>query len=376
VVAQLPAEGADLQDPHAALASLRVPGGVVVRIPTEQEMQMFSTYSDVYSLLRHPDLARTPPGGPADTQQRIPPIDRIRQLTLPAFSQPRMRALEQSLHADAHERIIQLQQRAEFDLFGDYYLWLSSRMLMRLLGIPFTESRVYLEWFAQISPDPGTPEIAQAQVALTDMGNRAVTISASTDADPASVLGRLRRADATDGEISSITSLLVMAGYEPTANAMALGQQALIRNGIWPDQHRAGIEITQALVDELLRYDGPVYPGAFRWAHADVRVGENYITHGEAALLNVTSANRDPSQFTEPTKLIPDRPDASKHLAFGAGLHRCVGAPLARITIRAGLGALADAPPQQDPPEWRTSILRGFRRIPARYRVALDNAIN
>ena len=331
-------------------------------------MRMFSTYDDVYNLLRHPDLARTPPGASMNAQQRIPPIDRIRRLTLRAFSQTRMRALEQSLRRDARKRIGHLQHAGEFDLFGDYYLWFSSRALIRLLGIPPKDVGAFDQWFTQISPDPGSPEVAKAQKALTDMGAQAVAISASNNLDADSILGLLHTAEATDDEIASIVSLLIMAGFEPTANAMALGQQALAREGYWADESRCGIEITPALVDELLRYDGPVYPGAFRWAHADVQAGETRIPRGDAVLLNVTSANRDPARFTDSARLVPDRLDAGKHLAFGAGLHRCVGAPLARIAIRTGLGALADAPPAQGAPEWRASILRGFRHIPARYR--------
>jgi cytochrome P450 len=178
----------------------------------------------------------------------------------------------------------------------------------------------------------------------------------------------------TETELISTVMLLMSAGQEPTVNLIANGTLALLRH---PDQFallRREPERITAAVEEFLRYDPPVELSTTRVATEDVEVGGTRIPAGAIVTVAIGSTGRDERRFAE-----PDRPDVTRadnpHLAFGHGIHLCVGASLARMEAQVGIGALiarfpdltlAGAP---DDLRWRpTRIMRGLVELPVTLR--------
>jgi pimeloyl-[acyl-carrier protein] synthase len=164
--------------------------------------------------------------------------------------------------------------------------------------------------------------------------------------------------------------LIFFAGHETTVNLVGNGLLALLRH---PDQLaklRADPSLIHGAVEELLRYDGPVQRTG-RVAHADVEVGGVSIRQGERVTVFLGAANRDPAQFPEPDRLDITRAD-NHHLAFGGGIHYCLGAPLARLEAQVAINTLLRRLPglrlATDTPAWRqTAVLRGLEALPVRF---------
>ncbi len=143
----------------------------------------------------------------------------------------------------------------------------------------------------------------------------------------------------TGESLAGIGLLLLAAGHETTANMLALGTFALLRH---PDQLRAlreNADLADSAVEELLRYLTIVQFGTVRVARQDVDIAGQHIRAGETVVASLTAANRDPAQFTEPDELDLARP-ASQHVAFGHGIHQCLGQQLARVEMTIAYPAL------------------------------------
>jgi cytochrome P450 len=164
--------------------------------------------------------------------------------------------------------------------------------------------------------------------------------------------------------------LLLLAGHETTANLIGNGTLALLRH---PDQLtrlRDDPALDRVAVEELLRYDSPVqYDG--RTALEDVELAGVTVRAGEAAIVSFGAANRDPAVFDEPDRLDLERADLH-HLAFGVGIHYCLGAALARLEGQLAIPRLVRRFPNLavtvDAPEWREHVvLRGLTTLPVSF---------
>nr|WP_242422425.1 cytochrome P450 [Frankia torreyi] len=171
-------------------------------------------------------------------------------------------------------------------------------------------------------------------------------------------------------ELVGIANLLLIAGHETTANMLALGTLALLRH---PDQLavvRDDPARVGPAVEELLRWLSIVHAGAPRTARADVTIAGRTIAKGDHVLLSLPAANRDPAFLDDPDRLDITR-GAVGHVAFGFGLHHCLGAPLARLELRVGLPALlrrfpglALAVPYEQVEFRPHSVVYGLRSLP------------
>ncbi len=164
--------------------------------------------------------------------------------------------------------------------------------------------------------------------------------------------------------------LLLVAGHETTTNFLGNAVLALLRHPAELDRLRENPDDVPAVLDELLRFDSPVSTATFRFTTEAVTLGSTDIPAGVPVLVALGAANRDPERFPSPDLLDLDR-DAAAHLSFGHGIHRCVGAPLAKaeaeIALRAVLtrfpGIRLAAPPGQL--DWRrTRLVRGLASLP------------
>jgi cytochrome P450 len=171
----------------------------------------------------------------------------------------------------------------------------------------------------------------------------------------------------SEGELLSTCILLYIAGHETTVNLIGNGLLALLRHGDQLRRLREEPALAASAVEELLRYDGPVQRTA-RITTTDVEIGGRAIDKGAMVVTVIGAANRDPAQFPEPDRLDLGRVD-NRHIAFGFGIHFCLGAPLARLEGQVALGTLARRLPAlalaTETVEWRESqVLRGLKTLP------------
>jgi len=170
----------------------------------------------------------------------------------------------------------------------------------------------------------------------------------------------------------AMSFLLLIAGYETTANLITNGLLSLLRN---PDQYaalRADPALTRPAIEELLRYESPVKLTPFvRITTTEVTIGGVVIPAHQPVLISFAAANRDPAHFPDPDRLDVARRE-NRHIAFGFGIHFCLGAPLARIEGQVAIGTLLRRMPAlklvSDTPEWReSSVLRGLKALPVTF---------
>jgi cytochrome P450 PksS len=171
----------------------------------------------------------------------------------------------------------------------------------------------------------------------------------------------------SEDELIAMLAFLILAGFETTMGLISVGTLALIGH---PQQQELLLRDPARAIEELLRYTSPVDFSGFRIAREDVTLRAVTIPRGAVVLLGLASANHDEAQFPEPETLDLAR-EPNRHVAFGAGSHFCLGAPLARLEAQIALTALFRRFPDlrlaepAEPPLWRRGLLfRGLERLP------------
>ncbi|MBZ0300660.1 MAG: cytochrome P450, partial [Anaerolineae bacterium] len=175
-------------------------------------------------------------------------------------------------------------------------------------------------------------------------------------------------------ELLSMLFLLLVAGHETTVNLIGNGTLALLQHPDQLEKLRQDPTLIRSAVEEMLRFNGPVDMTTNRWSFEDVEIGGVTIPQGELVWASLLAANRDPAQFPDPDCFDITR-EPNKHIAFGNGIHYCVGAPLARLEGTIAIQALAQRLPQlaldvpADSLEWGTGIMiiHGMKAMPVRY---------
>jgi cytochrome P450 len=162
--------------------------------------------------------------------------------------------------------------------------------------------------------------------------------------------------------------LLLIAGHETTVNLIGNGAYLLLTHPDQRDRLRAEPDLLPAAVEEFLRYESPVQVATHRVTTADVELGGAVIPAGHTVIVSLLSANRDEARFPDPTRFDIARRD-SGHVAFGHGIHYCLGAPLARLEGQIALGTLLRRYPEMgladDKIDWRPGVLmHGLARLP------------
>jgi cytochrome P450 len=192
------------------------------------------------------------------------------------------------------------------------------------------------------------------------------------------LLGDLIRVTAEDGdrlslpELRGMAFLLLVAGHETTVNLITSAAHALLRH---PDQLaavRADPALLDRVVEEALRHDGPVETATFRFATEPLEIAGTRVAQGEAVMISLAAAGRDPDRHLDPDRFDIQRANPRGHLAFGHGIHHCLGAPLARVEARTALRTLLERAPRltlDGPPgQWLPGMLvRGVRSLPVRW---------
>ncbi len=246
-------------------------------------------------------------------------------------------------------------------------------VICELLGVPQSDRADVQGWSAQLFA-AGEPDVIDA--ASHTVADYMTDLIAAKRRNPAgSLLDRLISARDEDDHLSeeelvSLAVLLLVAGHETTTSALGNALLALFQHPAELDRLRKNPDAVSAALDELLRFDSAVSTATFRFTTEAVAFGGTDVPADVPVLVALGAANRDPARFPAPDRLDLDR-DAAAHLAFGHGIHRCLGAPLAKAEMEIALRAVLVRFPgirlavPTDRLDWRrTRLVRGLTSLP------------
>ncbi|OBK20632.1 cytochrome [Mycobacterium asiaticum] len=384
---------ANRADPYPVCAELRdrgpltLPGGDFI---------LFSTYRNCDEVLRHPSSSsdqlkstaaqrmikadptmrrETPPGflflDPPDHT-------RLRKLVSKAFAPKVVGALQPEISALVDGLLDRIAAKGSFDVVADFAYPLPVAVICRLLGVPLEDepqfSRASAVLAKSLDPfftDDQADELddsLNAGAGLRDYLHRLITIRRRDPGDDLlSALVAVNEAgdQLTEEEIVSTCVLLLVAGHETTVNLIGNAVLAMLRDGRQWAALGAEPGRAPAIVEETLRYDPPVQQLS-RIALDDIRIGDTQVSKGDAMLLLLAAAHRDPGEFNRPDVFDPER-EALRHLGFGRGAHYCLGAPLARLEASVALSAVTARFPNArlaGEPSYKSNItLRGLSEL-------------
>ncbi len=396
VMAQLATDRAFYDDPYPSYARLRAEGRVVrngfVAGTVDHAVANAILRSDDFStgagqaelpapvltlhrLVRDPDTLS--PVDPPSMLVVDPPVHtRYRRLVARAFTARKVGRMADRVQDVATRLLDDLEREPTFDLVGRYAAQLPVAVIADLLGVPDDERGQVLGWgnHAAATLDPGLswPQYRDASVALREMhawfAQHLERLRRNPGDDVLSqVLQDPEAADLTEEELHAIGLLVLGAGFETTVNLIG---NAVALLDAHPDQLawlRDNPDGWANAVEEVLRYDAPVQL-TLRSALRDVEVAGERIPEGEAVLIYLGGANRDPAAFADPDTFDVRRSNAAEHVGFSAGVHFCLGASLARLEAAVALRTLYERFPDLGVvgrPERRpTRVLRGWEYLP------------
>ncbi|MFD9566759.1 cytochrome P450 [Streptomyces sp. NPDC059994] len=388
-----------IANPYPAYAELRRTGRTHHHPRTDQ--WLVPHHADVSALLRdrrlgrtylhrftHEEFGRTPPPPAHEpfytlNDQGIldlegPNHTRIRRLVAKAFTPRRVEELGPAIERIAHRLVGDFVAAGGGDLLAEVAEPLPVAVIAEMLGIPEADRHLLRPWSADIcgmyelNPTEDTATRAvRASMEFTSYLRELIRERRRTPApDLISALIAVHDGDGTrltEQEMISTCVLLLNAGHEATVNTTANGWWTLFRH---PEQLallRAEPGLLPGAIEELLRYDTPLQLFE-RWVLDDIEVGGTKIPRGSEVALLLGSANRDPAVFADPDTFDVRRPvAANRHVSFGAGIHYCLGAPLARLELAASFGLLLREAPRMRllaEPRWKPGyVIRGLAAL-------------
>ncbi|MFI5613919.1 cytochrome P450 [Amycolatopsis sp. NPDC051903] len=327
------------------IARLRYPDGHVGWLVTSYSASRavlgdprFSNRQELRRNAVHGGAGHEPPASPGMFLRTDPPVHtRYRRMLAKHFGLQQITAFAPTVSRIVDERLDALLAGGPVaDLVTSFVVPVSLRAICDLMGIS-TEHRQRFHASSTLAADAEAEEAARAR-AFAELSALLSDIVAAERAAPGEgVLGDLvRRGDVTNQELANLTLLLLTVGHDTTSSMLSLSAFVLLRQ---PDQRTTLTRNADGAVEELLRYLTIIQFGTVRTALEDVEVDGVVISAGEAVTVSLPAANRDPRQFRDPDVLDLNRP-AGAHLAFGHGVHHCLGLHLARLQLRLGLVGL------------------------------------
>ncbi len=385
-------------DPRPVYARIRQEARVIPLVEPIQRMPFWlvSRYQDVLPLLRDDRLVKdtrklseqaralfmryTPEELARHMLFSDPPDHtRLRSLVSQAFTPRRIEGLRSRINTLATELLEAAMARGSVDFLDAFAFPLPVIVIAELLGLPPEDRAPFRAWTQAllIPPADGNPEPVMA--ASRSFLRYFAHLIERRRAEPREDLVSAMLAAETEGdrlrpdELISMTFLLLVAGHETTVNLLGSGLLALLQH---PEQHerlRADQGLLGSAVEEMLRYCSPVETSTPRFTVEPTEICGQVIPAEQMVVAGLMSANHDPAVFAEPERFDVGR-TPNKHMAFGMGIHYCLGAPLARLEAMVAFELLLERAPRVRlavAPEqlvWRmSSLIRGLEQLPVRF---------
>ncbi|WP_460071182.1 cytochrome P450 family protein [Streptomyces sp. YKOK-I1] len=395
------------QDPHQALAALRRQApAVAVITPNGLRTWLVTGYEHARALLADPRLSKDMrvgkdliPRNFADPEKQRaflaesgersqfphvlsvhmldsdpPDHTRLRRLVGRAFTARRVESLRPRIVELTDELLDGIAAGGEpLDLMEELAFPVPFTVICWLLGVPPDDRARFRRWSNLLVSGAGTDEVRDASVEMIAYLRALIDAKRAEPADD--LLSDLVHAGDQGDQLSAdeliaMAFLLLVAGHETTVNLIGNGTLAVLGHPEVRKQLDADPSLWPAAVEEFLRYDGPVTNATWRFTTEPVEVGPVVIPQGEFVTISLAAAGRDPARYPDPDRLDITRAHSAS-VAFGHGIHHCLGAPLARLEGQLVLSRLFARFPglrlAVDPAElrWRSSLMmRGLERLP------------
>ena len=319
----------------------------------------------------------------ANTMLSSDPPDhtRLRGLVSKAFTLRVVETMRPHIQEIVDELLDAVQESGRMDIIQDLAYPLPVIVIAEMLGIPPAQRDTFKRWSDDLVATFGGPMVSpetleRGRLSAEEMGEYFHGVIEERRREPkddllSGLIAAEERGEAlSEEELIATCMLLLAAGNETTTNLIGNGMLALCRNPEQLEKLRADPSLTESAIEEFLRYDGPVQ-GTGRVATEEIEIGGQMMEEGQLAFCMLGAADRDPAQFADPEELDITRQD-NRHIAFGFGIHFCLGAPLARMEAQIAFPTLLRRMPNlrldTEEPEWGGNfILRGLKRLPVKF---------
>ncbi|MFE5677457.1 cytochrome P450 [Streptomyces erythrochromogenes] len=308
-----------------------------------------------------------------------PDHTRLRRLVSKAFTARRVAEMRPRIQAVTDRLLDTIAPAGRADLVADFALPLPVTVIGELLGVPADDRLDFQRWTDRmIMRGAEPPDPAVVNEAWQHMRAYVTGLIRDKRADPGDdllsglITARDEEQRLSEDELIAMVFLLLAAGYITTVNLISGGIAMLLAHPGQLDLLRSEPELLGSAIEEFLRYDGPVSPGIARFAREDVEIAGTAVPRGATVLIASAIADRDPARFPDPDRLDITRQD-NAHLAFGHGVHYCLGAPLARLEGHIAIGTALRRLPglalavEPDGIRWRPGGLRGPLSLPVTF---------
>lgn len=311
--------------------------------------------------------------------QDPPDHTRLRKLVNKAFSPEQIKNLAPRIEKIVDDLIIKIKQNKQPDFVEDFARPLPMIIIADFLGVPFEDHIAFCKWSSQIlrgydSGVDSTDNFVSYRGAIKEMSDYFSDMIEKRRKNPSNDLISLL-AEAHDNEdrlnsaeLISMCNLLLISGHETTTNMISAGLLTLLSN---PDQFqllKENPELLPSAVEEILRYESPIQRATFRITTKECILGGHQLKEGEQLAAVIGAANRDPEYFENPDKFDITR-SPNRHIAFGVGIHFCLGTFLAKTEANIGFGKLIKEFPNMklanDTPKWNDrKLFRALTSLP------------
>ncbi|MDH2363889.1 cytochrome P450 family protein [Priestia megaterium] len=321
------------------------------------------------------------------TDENLPPIarsmlfvdppdhHRLRSLVQSGFTAKRIEKLRGRIEEIASEQAKLMRGKGTVDFIKAYAFPIPIRVICELLGIPSEDQLDFQRWsnvLVDINDDSQYDEANMEFVAYLEKLIEQKRVSPEEDLMSYLIQAEEGGDRLTVSELYGVVMLLIVAGHETTVNLISNGLLALLTHPEQLELLKADPSLVAQAIEELLRFNGPVEFSTDRWAKESFTFMGQQVEKGDHVIVSLASADHDPAVFAKPGTLDITR-EKSPHLAFGKGLHYCLGAPLARLEGEIAIRVLLEEYPnltlaaELSELEWRQSlIIRGLKQLPVK----------
>ncbi|BCL78808.1 cytochrome P450 [Ktedonobacteria bacterium brp13] len=275
-----------------------------------------------------------------------PDHTRLRSLVNKAFTPRMIEQWRERIQAITEDMLNAAEQKGQMELINDFAFPLPMTVISEILGIPEEDRLQFRQWsndFVSSGGDEG--QLQRVYGSMEAFARYLMKLIAWRSEKPEDdLVSRLVQAESEGDKLSEVELvgmifLLLIAGHETTVNLIGNGVLALLQHPDQMEKLRQNPDLIKPAIEELLRYNGPLLTATGRWAREDVEFKGTLIRKGEMVMVALSAANRDGQTFQDADELDITRKE-NQHLAFGKGIHYCLGAPLERLEGQVAIAAL------------------------------------